>query len=104
MKNVLLAVALMSVSAFATAQTVASETTQLPDGTIETRIPKIELEASSDIAYYVVARSGSYRVGRFSNTVELVSLEETLISELVQQNADFIFDRTIPVDQDIRLP
>lgn len=62
------------------------------------------LEASSDIAYYVVARSGSYRVGRLSNPVELVSLEEALISELVQQNADFVFDRAIPVDQDIKLP
>nr|BFD65664.1 hypothetical protein HAGR004_06860 [Bdellovibrio sp. HAGR004] len=64
----------------------------------------VALEASFDIAYYVVARSGSYRVGRFSNKVELVSLEDALISELVQQNADFVFDRNIPVDQDIKLP
>lgn len=42
MKQILLAVALMSFTAIASAQSVASETTTLPDGTIETRIPKIE--------------------------------------------------------------
>lgn len=42
MKKILSAVALLSFAFAASAQTVASETTQLPDGTIETRIPKIE--------------------------------------------------------------
>ncbi len=42
MKNILLVAALLSMSAVASAQTVASETTHLPDGTVETRIPKIE--------------------------------------------------------------
>ncbi|CAE78569.1 hypothetical protein AB1A81_02760 [Bdellovibrio bacteriovorus] len=62
------------------------------------------LEESADVAYYVLARSGAYRVGRLSNKLELVSLEENLISELIQQNAEFVFDRHVPVDQDIKLP
>jgi uncharacterized protein YcfJ len=42
MKKILTAVALLSFAFAASAQTVASETTQLPDGTTETRVPKIE--------------------------------------------------------------
>lgn len=60
--------------------------------------------ADGDIAYYLISKSGAYRVGHFSNLVELVSLEDHLIAETIQQNADFIFDRYVPVDQDIKLP
>jgi len=78
MKKILTAVALLSFAFAASAQTVASETTQLPDGTIETRIPKIEQtceQTGSDKllnaalgagAGYLVGKGGS-RAAKASN-------------------------------------
>lgn len=63
-----------------------------------------DLFGREDVAYYLISRSGAYRYGSFSRPTDIVLLDEHLIDQVVDENADFVFEKYVPVDQDIRVP
>lgn len=96
MKKILFAVALLSMSAVASAQSVASQTVTLPDGTIETRIPKVEqtceqtgtdklINAGIGAAAGYVAGAGGSRAAKASNQ-DLWAIGGAAVGALVGSN------------------